>query len=247
MPRTNSTPLGRTPQFRAVLFDLFGTLVPCYPLESLRVVIGLMADDLGVPRDTFSDEWNRTFPARLRAEFSSVQENLDVVLRALGQRSRAASLEAAAQRRLEFEKEALRPRASTLSTLAALKSLGLGTAVVTNCSIETPQVWHSSPLADAVSHCTFSCLLGHEKPEPAAYLDSCVGLSVDPRDCLFVGDGSGDELRGAASLGMEPVLIRAEDDDGLFPDRISSETWRGTSISNLSEVVGLVKDGASAG
>lgn len=65
---------------RAVLFDLFGTLVPCYPLAAVRSVIRDMADDLGVPHERFEPEWSRTFPLRLRHEFASVEANIRSVL-----------------------------------------------------------------------------------------------------------------------------------------------------------------------
>jgi putative hydrolase of the HAD superfamily len=69
---------------RAILIDLFGTLVPCYPLDRLTAVLDAMARDVGVPCETFAAEWDRTFPARLRGEFATVENNLRHVLERLG-------------------------------------------------------------------------------------------------------------------------------------------------------------------
>jgi putative hydrolase of the HAD superfamily len=226
---------------RAVLLDLFGTLVPCYPLAALQTVLREMANDLGLPFDVFKAEWTRTFPLRRKGVFKSLEENIDQLLDSLEHRCSRGSLVAAAERRRAFETSTLLPRPGTLDALDALRSCGVRLALVSNCSLETAEVWSSSPLSDQLDHVSLSCAVRAEKPDSAIYLSATRALAVEPRECLFVGDGSNDELLGAQRLGITSVLIRAADDDGSTPERVDRAAWAGAFISEISEVLRLVK------
>ena len=78
------------------------------------------------------------------------------------------------------------------------------------------------------------------KPDPRIYLLACDRLAVEPQACLFVGDGGSRELSGAENAGMNAVCIRAASEFGYDPHRIDPELWHGTTISALSEVLGLL-------
>jgi putative hydrolase of the HAD superfamily len=117
-----------------------------------------MARDLGLVAETFEAEWRRTFPQRRRREFASVEANIRSVLDDLGHGARHDQVVAAARRRLELEVATLSPRAGVLETLAALRSRGVRVAIVSNCAIETAEVWTSSPLHRSVDHCVLSCI-----------------------------------------------------------------------------------------
>ena len=66
---------------------------------------------------------------------------------------------------------------------------------------------------------------------------ACERLGVEPSDCLFIGDGGSGELTGATTVGMDAVLIRAQDDT----ENGDREDWRGVKISSVSEVLGLME------
>ena len=63
------------------------------------------------------------------------------------------------------------------------------------------------------------------------------GLGVAAEECLYVGDGTSNELSGAQRAGMTAVLMRAPYDqaDG------SRESWDGARISDIREVLGLLE------
>lgn len=230
--------LGR--MFRAVLFDLFGTLTPCYPLEDVRLTIAAMADDLGVPGDAFSAAWNDTFAGRQRSQFATLAHNVCVVLDALGCNRSQAEVGAACRRRMDFERGALAPRPDALVTLHALRTAGVRTALVSNCSMETPAAWAGGVLCGALDVDVFSCMVGWAKPDERIYRHACQALAVDPEDCLFVGDGSSDELRGAQAVGMRAALIRAGDDDETFPNRLDRDSWKGSLLRSVTETLDLL-------
>jgi putative hydrolase of the HAD superfamily len=71
------------------------------------------------------------------------------------------------------------------------------------------------------------------------YAAACALLDVDPRRCLYVGDGGGHELSGAARHGLTAVQLRAPDLGGHLTFHAEPD-WRGASIVSLAEVPELV-------
>jgi putative hydrolase of the HAD superfamily len=222
--------------YRAVLFDLFGTLVPCYPLARLDCVVQEMAGDLGVPAEPFAVEWQRTVSDQIGGRFPTLETHLHYLLDRLCASPLAEGLVAAVERRLVLERSALRPRPDAIPTLTHLRAQGLGAGVITNCSNETVRLWPSTELASAVDHLSGSCVIRSIKPNPQIYRHACSELAVAPNECLFVADGSDGELEGAMAVGMDAVLIRAADDDGSFPGRIARCDWTGAFVSALPQL-----------
>jgi putative hydrolase of the HAD superfamily len=227
-------------RYRAVLFDLFGTLTPCYPLDGVQLAIREMAADLALPVEAFEAVWSATFESRQTAFYASVEENLSAVLEMLGEERSDLRIATAAERRLRFEAVTVRPRQGVLEALGRLRLAEVRVGVISNCSIETPLAWPGQPLQGAVDLAIFSCHAQCAKPDRQIYLQAARSLDVSPSDCLFVGDGSSDELAGARSCGIDAVLIRGPDDDDTFPGRISRANWDGPTISSISEVCALV-------
>jgi hypothetical protein len=58
--RTLWTPMS----YRAVIFDLFGTLAERFPVPAYRQTLGRMAKTLAVPPDRFLREWNAGYVER---------------------------------------------------------------------------------------------------------------------------------------------------------------------------------------
>jgi putative hydrolase of the HAD superfamily len=75
------------------------------------------------------------------------------------------------------------------------------------------------------------------KPDRRIYERACAELGVEPRECLFVGDGANDELRGARDVGMTPVLIHREGED---PPWANLREWDGLRITAIPQVLELV-------
>ena len=86
-------------------------------------------------------------------------------------------------------------------------------------------------------------MAGLKKPDPRIYNMSAEQLSVKPESCLYVGDGSSQELSGAQAVGMHPVLIHNPEEDIARTHRVESEveSWNGPVISSLREILDLVK------
>ena len=98
--------------------------------------------------------------------------------------------------------------------------------------------WPRSPLRPCFDAAIFSCDVGAAKPDAGIYLAACETLGVAPAECLFVGDGGSDELRGAAALGMVPVQMTGIL-DRHFPELVASQgvaaRYRVARLAELAE------------
>jgi putative hydrolase of the HAD superfamily len=227
-------------KYRAVIFDLFGTLVDNFSLREQQDILARMASILSAPADEFMRLWFGIFNERATGLFGSLEGNIEHICRKLGISAKAPQIQQAARIRYDFTRHALRPRPDAVSVLSRLKSQGYKTALISDCSAETPTAWKDTPLAPLVDVAMLSCLVGLKKPDPRIYQKAAQQLGVEPQTCLYVGDGSSGELTGAAQVGMHPVLLNLPENN---PDahQIDKEDWNGPAISSLSEVLMLVR------
>ena len=78
------------------------------------------------------------------------------------------------------------------------------------------------------------------KPDITIYQVTANKLQVQPEACLYVGDGSYNELTNAAAAGMLPVLKRTELDDVYDKQRPEVESWSGLAVDEISELIDIV-------
>jgi FMN phosphatase YigB (HAD superfamily) len=121
-----------------------------------------------------------------------------------------------------------------LDLLRGLRDRGLRLAVISNCAVEEVSAWSSSPLAPLIDAAVFSCEAGYAKPDAAIYLDACDRLEVAPSGAWYVGDGDGQELHGAARVGMRPWAAR------WFTDRWD-EAGRAAAAARTRGYAGLAE------
>ena len=224
---------------RAVVFDLFGTLVYEFPRAEWVAALQTMAAVLEADADAFRAAWDGTSIERQTGRLGDIEE----ILRTISARAGAWPTEAQLAEALEVRRALYRkwfvPRPGAAQVLAKLRSNGFALALVSMCAPDAPAMWRASPLGGTVDVEVFSSEVGLRKPDAEIYLHACEGLGVPPSACLYVGDGSYGELSGAAAVGMRAVLIRDPDEDAemLRPD---PDIWDGPTITDLREVAGLV-------
>ena len=216
-------------KYRAVIFDLWATLVP-WDQEGATRFCDEMAVAAGVEEERFREAW---VGQRKDREVRPIADHLRDLFGALGAEP---DLDEVLAMRREWTKRSLQPRPDALETLAELRRRGHKLGLISVCSQDVPHVWDETPLAGALDELVFSCDVGVSKPDPRIYEIACERLGVEPPDCLFVGDGANDELPGAERAGMAALQLRAPGEP-LTPE---GETWTGPSIEHLSEVLELV-------
>jgi putative hydrolase of the HAD superfamily len=228
--------------FEAVVFDLFGTLVPEFSKREFSERNHAMAATLGADPVRFEQEWDRTAIARQTGGFADIEANVRAICGTLGVTVDESALPLALDQRLDLYRTWFHPRRGALETLGELKGRGYPIGLISMCAPDAPAMWRSSALAPFVDVEVFSSEVGVRKPDPAIYRLATDGLGVDPTTCLYCGDGAYGELSGAAAVGMTPFLISdpaVDVEDSLTPER---EEWNGASVSDLRELLPLLPE-----
>lgn len=223
-------------KYKAVVFDLFGTLAQNIPTHEYDQLTYELGDALGIERNQFFSIWKETTRQREYGDFKGYAENIKYLCNKLSlpiDDSRADSL---AEVRHKLVRKALTPWPDAEVTLKQLKSEGYQVGLLSNCSYPVPHFWHELGIAKYVDQTVFSCEEGAMKPDPEMYYKICAKLGVSPKDCLFVGDGENNELGGAQEVGMTPVLIKVPPEllKSQYPE--DSKHWQGAKVSSLAEV-----------
>jgi putative hydrolase of the HAD superfamily len=226
---------------RAVIFDLYGTLVPEFPHEDFYASIDHMATVLGADPAAFREGWNATGVARQTGGFPTLDDNVRAICASLGLPEPSdEEVTRALARRAEMYERWFHPRVGAIETLTELRARGFPLALISMCAPDTPPMWHASPFAGLVDVEVFSSEVGLRKPDPAIYLSACERLGVDPAECLYCGDGAYRELTGASEIGMTAVEIRDPEVDITALLHLEGDTWTGAQIADLRQVLEMV-------
>jgi putative hydrolase of the HAD superfamily len=226
---------------RAVIFDLYGTLVPEFPHEDFYASIDHMAAVLGAGPAEFREGWNATVELRQTGGFATLDENVLAICAKLGLAEPSeADVTAALARRAEMYDHWFHPRVGAIETLTELRARGFPLGLISMCAPDTPPMWHASPFAGLVDVEVFSSEVGLRKPDPAIYRYAYERLQVVPTECLYCGDGAYRELTGATEIGMTAVEIRDPEVDISTLLHLEGEAWTGARIGDLRELLAMV-------
>ncbi|MBN1177553.1 MAG: HAD family hydrolase [Dehalococcoidales bacterium] len=227
-------------KYKAVIFDLFGTLIENFSRSEYAAVFREMAEVLSVPADEFLKDWAAAFDQRATGVFATTADTIKNIAVRFNTDVTDEQIEHASRIRTDYTRRSIIPRESAIEVLEHLKESEFKTALISDCTCEIPGVWDSTPLAPYFDVAVFSCVVHIKKPDPRIYHTATEQMGVNPQDCLYIGDGSSHELTGARAVGMHPILIRdpGESDDTHFIDR--EETWDGPQITSLKEVFDLL-------
>jgi putative hydrolase of the HAD superfamily len=221
---------------KAVLFDLFGTLVDNATVAQVSSLHAAIAEAIGVPAHEFEAGWVATFQERSRGMHGSVVGSIVAAAARCSVPYDESALPRAAEIRHAFTRGWLTPRPDAVATLSALRTRGLKIGLLSNCTGEVPVIWPSLTLAPVIDEPLFSCEEGLRKPMPEFFLRALDRLGVSASECLYVADGDNGELAQARALGMPVVMIRPSD---LLNDyrQNAEEDWDGPRIERLSELL----------
>ena len=66
-------------KIKAVIFDLFGTLVDSFKTHEYREVLSEMASSLSLPEDSFYNLWTGSFNQKALGVFKTIEENFEFI------------------------------------------------------------------------------------------------------------------------------------------------------------------------
>ncbi len=192
---------------QAILFDLFGTLVPNLPCSQWEDSTDAIAEVLGIEPTIYRNLWEPRFKERMTGEIPDGENQFDEILAKAGIETPAENRVLAAQLHVELLKNALVPKPESHQVLSALRNRGLHLGLVTDCSSAAPDVFDQTPLGPFFEARSVSAFLGVRKPHPLMYRHVLDLLKVSGEDCIYVGDGNSKELLGAKEFGMTTVWV----------------------------------------
>jgi putative hydrolase of the HAD superfamily len=192
---------------KAVLFDLFGTLVPNLAPEVWTLSCEKIAGILGIDPEDYGRLWSERFEERMTGRIQDGPGQFDDILQQLNHPVDAGIRERAYQAHREMLARALQPKVDAIDTLNRILDRQLRLALVTDCSSAAPEILDTTPLGTYFSCRASSAHLGTRKPDPLMYQHVIEELQVEASDCLYVGDGNSHELPGAKKLGMTTVWV----------------------------------------
>ena len=208
---------------RAILFDLFATLV------STDIAPGVPTYEiLGVEKSDWRKQTFGSSHARLTSDKMDPYEIIGSMAHAIDPHIPESLIRDATDQRIaRFEAMLMNAPESTLTALESIRSHGIGTALITNADVIETNGWSGSPLASLFDCTVFSWQVGYAKPDKRIYYHCLEQMELEPSEAAFVGDGGSDELSGARAIGLTTVFAR-----GLMPDLEPTEIRERESIAN---------------
>jgi putative hydrolase of the HAD superfamily len=93
-----------------------------------------------------------------------------------------------------------------INVLLNLKKRGQKICLISNADIIDVSHWRNSPLYNLFDEAVFSYEIGYLKPQTEIYNIALTRMNAKPEECVFIGDGGSEELKGAKELGIKTIL-----------------------------------------
>lgn len=228
-------------QPRAVIFDFYGTLIPSIPPETWRAHARDVAEALAVSTGMVEEALDRTYGDRLCGRAGGPVETMRLLARLTGSTVDDDAIRVAVERRQRRHRSLFTPREGAEAVLDALRAQGFRLGLLSDCTDELPAAWAGLPLSSRFDAVAFSFVEGRRKPDAALYEVLASRLGVAPDRCVYLGDGAGDELRGAEAAGMRAVLLDTGVLDGDSLLSAPGHEWCGDRCTELEQIVGIAR------
>ena len=221
-----------------VLFDLYGTLIPCPDRDAHRKMLNGMSSTLGVDRDMFERQWRDSYKERTGGVGKDGPGYLRYLTERMGLKLEQELLEEASVFWADLNREVMKFFTDVEPTLSELNQRGLRVGLMSNCTCHLPPQLEKSSLRKYFKSVSFSTELGLVKPEPEFFREAVRMLGTRTDRTMFVGDGDNSELSAARGAGLVPVKIaRPEVVDSY--SHAGREPWE-PSIEGLNELFELI-------
>lgn len=187
---------------KAVIFDMYETLVTLF--NSTLYKGKEISEEMGIPEKTFREIWNPSEDDRTLG-LRSFEDVITEILNVNGIYDQEL-FDTIVRKRYQLTAEAFSHKhPDVILMLKALKDRGIKIGLITNCYFEERDAIKACDLYELFDAVCMSCEIGIKKPDLRVY-DLCAKkLGVEPRECLFVGDGGSNELDAAKAAGMKPL------------------------------------------
>lgn len=179
---------------KGIIFDMYDTTVPLRGYGSYNAKD--MAIEANIDVDIFYRELNN-----YESYLSTGKMEMKDLLRDLGTDEKKIPL--LVNKRLEYKKEGFfHLHEEMIPTLKALKEKGIKIGLLSNCEKEEAIAIKGSIVYPYYDAAVLSYDEGLEKPDPVFYQKCLDKLSLEAKECIYIGDGDNHELESAKELGF---------------------------------------------
>jgi putative hydrolase of the HAD superfamily len=225
-------------KYRAVIFDLGGTLTYGLAWSVYVDAAGEIAGVIAAPKDDFVRIWFEEAEGLGTGVYPSFQDFIRHICRQLSLDVTDNLVDVAAGISISTARRHLTmPRDAAIDLLSYLKTNGYKTGLVSDCGPDVPTVWDDTPFAPLINVAVFSCAAGMNKGDPRIFQIALKKLDVAPEECIYIADGMRNELANAAGLGMTAVQLLVSEEIDDSPIR---EDWHGPMIKSLNDILSLL-------
>jgi putative hydrolase of the HAD superfamily len=198
----------------AALLDLYDTVA--------RTRWGQLSDriasELGVSKETLFRAYDETRPARAVGTYGSAAGDMTAVVEAAGAETDPALIERLLKLERGFTETGVELWEDSLPVVRELRSRGVRTALISNCSHSTRPIVDRLGLDDEFDATLLSFEVGLHKPDPRIYQEALRRVGdVPPDRAVFVDDQTA-YCDGAAALGIDTFLIVRDGEATPPPD-----------------------------
>ena len=192
---------------KGVFFDLFFTLIlPRYPADRKECdVLGMSVGEW----ERYAEEEN-LYRERALGMVKSESEILERITSQIPVHiTPEQRAEVLSRRERRMRSAFLEVPELVLEVLNELRKSHIKIGLISNCDRIDIKFWDQSRLAGFFDDAVFSCEVGLLKPDEKIYRLALNRLGLRASECVFVGDGGSDELKGAKKAGMKTVFSEA--------------------------------------
>jgi putative hydrolase of the HAD superfamily len=187
----------------AALLDLYDTVARTHWGQLSDRIAG----ELGVPKETLFHAYDVTRSARSVGGFGSAAGDMTAIVEAAGVDPDPALIERLLDLERSFTERGVELWEDSLPVVRELRSRGVRTALISNCSHSTRPIVDRLGLEEEFDATLLSFEVGLHKPDPRIYQEALHRLGdVAPDRAIFVDDQT-EYCDGAAALGIETYLI----------------------------------------
>jgi putative hydrolase of the HAD superfamily len=183
---------------RACLVDVYDTILSA----DFEPRLGTLAALAGVDPGVWLLEWSKTADGRGRGTIS-MAASFAMTLRACGIDPAPGLVAELVREDARLLREAARLYDDTVPFFGKLRSEGIGSALVSNCSASTRPMLEDLGIIALADTVVLSCEVGSLKPSREIYLTALDDLGVAPVDAVMLDD------QAKFCVGAEAVGIRA--------------------------------------
>lgn len=200
----NSRELVTMNNINVVFFDLFYTLIePKYNnIKNENDVLGISKEEW--ERYAEDDELYLKRATSSKISPEKIIESILVKMKVdVNEHEKKEILKLREER---FKESLFNVDSAILEVLSDIKKSGRKICLISNADVIDVMHWNRSPLNKLFDDRIFSYEVGCLKPETQIYKAALKKMNVKPENCIFVGDGGSEELKGAKELGMKTIL-----------------------------------------